>query len=89
MKKQKLDIRSTLKPKIDLPDQQPKQLDKIKKSINEIHITKKEEYFRTTIYLPKHIHTELKVFVAQHSNLTIKDFIIDAVTLKLNAEKEP
>ncbi len=86
MKKPGLNIRSTLKPKVEL-GKQPKTINKIETKISEIHQSKNnenEEYFRTTIYLPKALHTELKVHVAQHFGLSIKDFITEAVREKLN-----
>ncbi|MCW3805741.1 hypothetical protein [Plebeiibacterium marinum] len=85
MKKQSLNIRSTLKPKVELT-KQPKQIRKIEDDISEIHHSRKkemEDYFRTTIYLPKTLHTELKVYVAQNKGLSIKEFITEAVREKL------
>ena len=85
MKKQSLNIRSTLKPKVELK-KQPKEIRRIENDVSEIHNSRKnekEDYFRTTIYLPKTLHTELKVHVVQNKGLSIKEFITEAVREKL------
>ena len=85
MKKHSLNLRSTLKPKVEL-SKQTKKINKIETEISDIHDSKnneKESYFRTTIYLPIALHTELKVYVAQNNGLSIKEFITEAVREKL------
>lgn len=85
MKKQTLNIKSTLSNKVSL-SKKPKAIDVIKTEIEDIHKTPKvtqDEFFRTTVYLPKSLHKELKVFVANSDGLTMKDFIVEAVMEKL------
>ncbi|WP_430809477.1 MULTISPECIES: hypothetical protein [unclassified Carboxylicivirga] len=85
MKKQTLNIKSTLSNKVSL-SKKPKAIDVIKTEIEDIHKTPKvakNEFFRTTVYLPKSLHKDLKILVAQSDTLTMKDFVIEAVQEKL------
>ena len=87
MKKQTLNIKNTLNSKVSLP-KKPKSLEAINSEIADIHKntnTQKDELFRTTVYLPKSLHKQLKVFIANSDGLTMKDFIVEAVKKKLAA----
>jgi len=87
--KKNTSLRDTLNKKVDFPEK-PKVEKNIEKGVSEIHHSKEEaeEYFRTTVYLPKWLHKELKVFVAKNEGLSIKEFITDAVEEKLNRSKK-
>jgi len=90
MKKQTLNIKSTLSNKVSL-SKKPKAIDVIKTEIEDIHKVPKatsDELFRTTVYLPKSIHKELKIFVVNSDGLTMKDFIIEAIKEKLATTPE-
>ncbi|PWE00024.1 ribbon-helix-helix domain-containing protein [Marinilabilia rubra] len=78
-------LRDTLSKKKELPIKE-KRAKSIEKEVTNIHAPKKasEVYFRTTVYLPKQLHKELKVFVAQNEGLSLKEFITEAVQEKLN-----
>lgn len=81
-------LRDTLTKKVELPAK-PKMANTIEKEVSIIHNPKQsvEEYFRTTVYLPKWLHKELKVFVAKNEGLSLKEFITEAVQEKLNKNK--
>lgn len=90
MKKQTLNIKDTLSSKISLP-KKPKSIEEINSEIAGIHKTPntpKDKFFRTTVYLPKSLHKQLKVFVANSDGLTMKDFIVQAVKEKLDVDPE-
>ena len=79
---------STLKKKIELPKNE-KIIDDVEKKVKELHndvkpeaITVQQSFMRTTIFLPKEMHTKIKVFCAGQEKLKIKDFITDAISEK-------
>jgi hypothetical protein len=76
---------STLKKKIDLPKNE-KKIEEVEKKVKELHNNIKpvveESLMRTTIFLPKEMHTKIKVYCAGQEKLNIKDFITDAISEK-------
>lgn len=42
---------------------------------------------RTTIYLPEELHKEIKIHCIQNGNISMKDFIIEAVEFELVRNK--
>lgn len=77
-------IRDTLQKKVELPKNMKAQ-HTIEKSLKDIHQieSSEESYFRTTVYLPKSLHKELKIYVASQEKHSIKEFITQAVQEKL------
>jgi len=83
--KERPKLGSTLKKKIDLPKTE-KVIEDVEKTVKELHkptnTSSEETLMRTTIFLPKEMHTKIKVFCAGQEKLKIKDFITDAISEK-------
>jgi hypothetical protein len=82
MANNRADLKSTLKTKVPIANQQ-RNLDSITEQIEKIHHKSEPEIIRTTIHLPKEVHTRIKVHCAEHS-LSFKDFVTEKLISSLH-----
>jgi len=76
MKNERIDLKSPLTKKVVLQNIS-KSEELISKQVSEIH-NKKSEIIRTTIHLPKDIHTKIKVYCANNS-LSFKEYVTNLI----------
>lgn len=81
MKNQRPDLKDTLGKKVPLQSES-RDITEIDKQITEIHSKPEGKIVRTTIHLPKHIHTRIKVFCATNGT-SFKEFVTDKLISSL------
>ena len=73
MKDKRVDLRSTLNKKVAL-DNSTKNIEAIDQKVSEIHNKKRSKIIKTTIHLPKDIHTKIRMHCLANE-MSFKDYV--------------
>lgn len=95
MPSRKTKLGETLGKKIDLKKNKEKSAGAVEKQIDSLHKTSlsraenksivlQEDMIKTTVWVPKSLHKEIKIYCANHESMTLKDFVIKALEAEIS-----
>ena len=84
MKNERVNLKSTLAKKVTLQSN-TKNIEIINKQISEIHNKGGVEIVRSTIHLPRDIHTKIKMYCVANA-VSFKDYVTDILIENFNVD---